>query len=307
MSTEATTSETGVEVSEESSQEESTEASEASEESYDEASEQEGSDEGAEQEQEEVEQGDSDGSTFEVTVDGQKLQLTREELMQGFQLGAASHKRFQEAARLKREAESTLNKLKENPIEAFIAAGGDEAAFRSLAEQFLYDKISYEKMSPEEQELADLRRYKEQQEASRQTEAQRKQQEALEKEASMHQETFAKEFTSALESAGIPTSEKAIAAVAQIKLTALEEGYDLPTELAVQQYQKEQSELINNYLGSLDADRLVGVIGKDRMKEIRKRELASLKNPTPRARSKGQSAQEPQKKISAKDFFDSLG
>lgn len=306
MSIEATTSEAGVEGSEESSHEESTEVSE---ESSEESEGQEESDEGAEQEesQEEVEQEASDGSTFEVTVDGQKLQLTREELMQGFQLGAASHKRFQEAARLKREAESALNKLKENPIEAFIAAGGDEAAFRSLAEQFLYDKISYEKMSPEEQELADLRRYKEQQEASRQTEAQRKQQEATEKEASMHQETFAKEFTSALESAGVPTSEKAIAAIAQIKLTALEEGYDLPTELAVQQYQQEQNDLINSYLGSLDADRLVGVIGKDRMKEIRKRELAGLKNPTPKARAKSSSPSEQQKKMSAKDFFDSLG
>lgn len=247
-----------------------------------------------------------DSDKYEVTVDGEKLMLTREELMKGFQLGAASHKRFQEAAKARKEAEAALSKIKENPLEAFIEAGGDQAAFRALVEDYLLKEIEYDKLSPEEKELNDLRRYKEEQEIMRQQEAQRKQEELSNQEAEMYRKQYMDQYTNALTDAGVPASEKAIQFIAKAQLDAMEAGYEMPLDLAIQYYKEEQNNSINSYLSSLPAEQLVNVIGKDRMKEIRRQELAGLKNPVSKKKSGEPAREETKESLSASEFFASL-
>lgn len=307
MTTEATTGSEGVVEPSASESVETPEVTEGeleiSEEPSGETLESEGQEELAEESAEEP----SETDKYEVTVDGQKLLLTRDELMKGFQLGAASHKRFQEAAQARKEAEAALSKIKENPLEAFLQAGGDQKAFRALVEDFLIKEIEYDKLSPEERELNDLRRYKEEQEIARQEEAKRRQQEVQNQETEMYQKQFTEQYNKALTDAGLPVSEKAIQFIAKTQLDALEAGYEMPLDLAIQYYREEQSNSVNNYLSSLPVDQLVGIIGKDRMKEIRKQELAGLKNPVSRKKSAPAApASSADEKMTASEFFASL-
>lgn len=304
MTTEATTADSGVAeptISEEVSAPEVSE--EVSEEPAGEQSEVEAQEESSDIGEEKAPE---DSDKYEVTVDGEKLLLTRDELMRGFQLGAASHKRFQEAAAARKEAEAALSKIKENPLEAFLEAGGDQKAFRALVEDYLLKEIEYDKLSPEEKELNDLRRYKEEQEVLRQQEAQRKQEELRAQETHMLREQYTKQYTQALSDAGVPASEKAIQFVAKAQLDAMEAGYEMPLDLAIQYYKEEQNNSINNYLSSLPAEQLVDVIGKERMKEIRRQELAGLKNPVSKKKSSEPVREEPTESLSASEFFANL-
>lgn len=307
MTIEATTADSGVAeptTSEEISTPEVTEeSSEVSEEPQGEALESEAQEEGSDIAEESTPES---SDKYEVTVDGEKLMLTRDELMKGFQLGAASHKRFQEAAKARKEAEAALSKIKENPLEAFIEAGGDQAAFRAIVEDYLLKEIEYDKLSPEEKELQDLRKYKEEQSAWRKSEEERKQQEILAQETEMHQKQLSEQYSQVLEANGLPVSEKAIAFVAQAQLDAYNAGHDLPVELAVQYYKEEQSRAVNNYLSSLPAEQLVDIIGKDRMKEIRKQEIAGLKNPVSRKKDSEPTQPSKDETMIASEFFANL-
>ena len=316
MSTEATTTQTEGGVSEATTESQSTESIEnvASEEAGNEGGavsaetvESEGG-EGKEEAASEEVKTEEPSDRYEVTVDGQKLMLTRDELLKGFQLGAASHKRFQEAAQLRQQAQQALEVIKQNPLEAFVQSGGDPQAFQDFVEKYLYDQISYDKMTPEEKELADLRRYKAEQEQLTLKQQKEQEEQKLQQQTEYYEKEYQQTFSSELEKAGISATPEAIQRVAQIQLAALEQDYELPVELAINQYKNEQTNLINSYLGSLDADKLTEVIGKDRLKEIRKKELASLKNPTPKPQSNvSTEINSTKEKESMSDFLANLG
>lgn len=243
---------------------------------------------------------------WEVTVNGKKLLLSKDEMAKGYGTFQAAQEKFQEAARLRKEAESKLSKLKQNPLEAFIEAGGSESTFRELAEEYLYGKIQYEKMTPEEQELYQLRKYKEEQESRRQAEAKRQEEESISKQAEHLRDNYAKNFTKALSSAGLQPTEKAIARIAQVQLDALEQGYEMPVEAAVELYKEQSSRDVMEYFGALTTEQLIEALGP-RVKDIRKHEVAGLKNPTPKER-KSSSPSKPSNtsKVSASEFFASL-
>lgn len=243
---------------------------------------------------------------FEVIVDGTPVSLTRDELIKGFQLGSASHERFRNAAQMKKEAESSLDAMMADPIAAFLKAGGDEAALRDLTETYLYGKIQQDKMTPEERELAELKQYKEQAEQRQKDQADQKQQEANTAQTKKYEEEYIASFNQAFEAAGVAPTESAMSRVAQIQLSALEAGYEVPVDMVINQYKDEQSAMISQYLSSLDSDGISSVIGKDRMKEIRKKELAGAKNPKPRKAKTTAPDTAHQESVSMTDFFDSL-
>ena len=308
MTTESTTTE-GVADSVDTGSEEAS-SGESSEESSDEGvepQEVEADSAGTSEESESDNDSSEPEARFEVVVDGQPVSLTRDELIKGFQLSASSHERYRAAADLKKTADTRLDSMMKDPIDAFLKAGGDEAALRDLTETYLYGKIQQDKMTPEERELAELKQYKEQAEVRQREAAEAKQQESQAAQTAKYEQEYVASFNQAFETAGVASTEQAMSRVAQIQLSALEAGYEIPIDMVINQYKDEQSAQISQYLSSLDSDSITAVIGKDRMKEIRKKELSGAKNP--RARKKD-STQETSTATSTSssmtDFFDNL-
>jgi len=255
----------------------------------------------------EVEAEASEEKLYEVKVDGETLRLPLNDILNGFQLNSTAHKRLKEAAQAQKEARQLQELLQHNPIEAIKRAGVSEKSFQEFVEKYLYEQYKYEEMSPEQKELEDLRRYRAEQEQNQKQRQEQEQRAKQEQEVQFYQEQLAESYSKALETAGVPKSEQAVSRLAQIQLDAMESGWDMPIEMAVDQYVKEQRSLVDSYIQSLDEDQIESVIGKDRIKAIRKKELSKLKNPAPKAKKKEPEQKNTNERISASDFFSNLG
>lgn len=245
---------------------------------------------------------------YEIKVDGTTLRMTLDEMKKHAQLGTAATKRFQEAAQTKKQAEQILAKLKQNPIEAAREAGVSEAAFRELVEKYLYDQIKRDEMTPEQRELEELRTLKAQSEKEKLTRKEEEDKQKQDQEVIHYQNQYIASYEKAFASAGLQKSEMAVQRIAQIQLEALENNWDMPVEMAVDQYKKEQSSNIKGYLGALTVDQLEEVLGKDKLKELRKKDLAGLKNPTSTQTtlSKARPNTNQTQKTTASKFFETL-
>jgi hypothetical protein len=247
------------------------------------------------------------GKLYEVKINGTSVKVTLDEMMKGFQLGSAAHQRFQEAANAKKQAEQLLGKLKQNPIEAALEAGVSEDTFREMVEQYLYGKIKYDEMTPEQRELAELKKYKEGMEKTQKEREELEKTSKHEQEVLHYQNQYIESYEKAFAEAGVAKSEGAIQRVAQIQLDALEAGWDMPVDMAIHQYNTEQQTSVSSFISSLSEDQLEQVIGKDKMKALRKKEISNLKNPVSnKATPKSASASVPKDKISMQKFFDTL-
>lgn len=205
------------------------------------------------------------GETYTVRVDGEDLEVTLDELKKGFGRMSSATRRYQEAAEAKREAESAKRE-----IQGFVQRlkSGDRQTVVGLLERIGVDvtKFAQEHLS---EYLADLDRpehergmrqlerereawRREQEEAqSRATEAQ------IEREAQQHRQRYEQETRSALEKHGLPANPAVMSRVAGALAQALERGYELSVEDAVEMVAEETQSLLRK-LDPSAAERLLG-------------------------------------------------
>lgn len=226
---------------------------------------------------------------YKVKIDGEEKEVPLEDLIANYQKGTAAYKKFEEAAKLKKEADERmkmdqelLRLLKEDPRALLMhpEVGHSREDIRKLAEGFLVEELELEQMTPEQRELKELRAKLKQQEEEK------AQAEAAEREARIEaqKEHLAVEWTNTIKDIlpkyGLPASARTIAQMATHKERALEQGYDLPWEeaakLTKEDFMRWQREIYN----SLDGDDLVKVLGQDVADKLRKATLAKAK-PTP--------------------------
>ncbi len=104
-----------------------------------------------------------------IKVDKEEFEVTDEELVRGYQSTASATRKAQEVAKLRKEVEadraemqSLFNSLKQDPKEFWKLAKQLGHDPEKLAEEMVWEKIQYEKMSPEarqalsEKQRADL-------------------------------------------------------------------------------------------------------------------------------------------------------
>ena len=93
---------------------------------------------------------------YRVKIDGQEMEVDESELLAGYQRAKAANKRFEEAAKQRKQAEHFLKLLRTDPVKVLQhpEVGHD---VRQLAEDYLAEIIKKEKMSPEEREKAELK------------------------------------------------------------------------------------------------------------------------------------------------------
>lgn len=216
---------------------------------------------------------------YKVMIDGAESEVTEEQLLRDYQTAKASAKRFEEGNRLRGQAERFVEQLRADPL-SILQHPSLGIDFPALAEQFMYEKIQNEMLSPEErqvrQERAELERY-------RASEAERV---AREKEMRMNQlrdhyaNDYTQKFTTALEQTGLPRTAWTVSRMASYVSQSLQSGYqpDLSevAKLVHQDFVTEQKALF----GSLDGSKLVELLGDDFAKKIRDAEIAKFKGTT---------------------------
>lgn len=184
-----------------------------------------------------------------IKVDGVEEEWSPEELKKFAQIGRAKEKRFEESAKVRKEAEAKLERLKNNPWEVLKELGLDP---RKVSEEFLGQQLEEELLAKDpvkkaqrdkDRELEELRKEKLEREEARQ-------QAEFEALKTKHIEQLDNDLDRALSTTELPKTPGVIRRVAKYLHDALADGEDMTVEEAVALVEQDYSDEVSQLFGS---------------------------------------------------------
>ena len=196
------------------------------------------------------------------------------------QLGLASGDKFQEAARIKKEADEILAaaKTEKSAAKALKKAGFSDAEIREILEKELAGYYEEESLSPEEkarrEREAKLAEYERREKEAEEREQMTKREREIQKEV----ENLETELLGALEKSSLPRTP-ILAKWATQYLAAFDaQGISLSAEDAVKMVEAEFPKLITGVLSNTkDVSQLKALLGKDVVKALLDDSVAAVK------------------------------
>lgn len=224
---------------------------------------------------------------FKLKVNGVEREYDEDTVIRRAQLAESADQKFQEAAKMRKQAEAFIQALRDDPI-SVLTNPNLGVDMRKIAEKFLAKEYQREMISPEQRELEELREFKAQRERELQEQQEREQMTAKEREFSVQQQKYAQEYdrqiSEGLANSGLPKTPQTLKRVAELMHSALRKGYELDVATAVDMVRESYQNDMMQLYGQLDGDKLVGLLGEDLAKKIRMYDLQRLKakhNPPP--------------------------
>ena len=213
---------------------------------------------------------------FKLKVDGEEfeeeLDLSNEaELTKRLQLAKAAEKRIGQAKAEKQKAMEILKAFEEGTLLK------KHPKARELAEQLLVEQLQQEMMTPEQKELMELKKYKEERERS-ELERQKalEMAEAQQKESAIAQQ-FQKTIIDALDKSGLPKTPDMAKRMAYIMKKNLDLGLSLTPEDLAAEVKSELNGLLKALIGGAEGEQLISLFGDDVAKKIRAYDVKKLK------------------------------
>lgn len=220
--------------------------------------------------------------SYEVTIDGKPEKLTLSELKKHASLGKAAQSRFEEAAKMRKEADKVLSKVK-SPKDAikFLTdpeRGLSQQEIQSAFEDWYHENVIEKgKLTPEQLKMkemeAELGKYKDR---DAQTEAEKKKEsEAAENAKDMT--ALQKEIMKILDDTGYTKTPFALRRVAY--WTRVNEAKNLKAtpELVVKQMRQESQQILQDEVKNRDGASLVDFLGEEIVAKIRNHDLAKIR------------------------------
>lgn len=266
---------------------------------------------------------------FVLKVNGKEVKekvnlRDRERISKALQMEKAAHQAFQERAitakqlqEIQEDVSEFLEQFTSNPLSVIMNPEFNlsKEQKRQLAEAILKEDLEESQKTPEQKEKEELAKKYEAllaEKAALEEERRTEEQARLEQEAAIELEN---EIVQAIEIGQLPKSTYISKKIADLAYIAYANGINLSINDIIpfvkQQYKKDLSEM----LGVLSDDEVELLVSKDRIRQIRNKQIQSVKpkENAPKAPLKTQDTgssnkrkDEPQK-IRAKDFFKSLG
>lgn len=232
-------------------------------------------------------------------------------------LGLASNDKFQEAAKLRKEAEDILAaaKTKKSATEALKKAGFDAKEIKEILEKELAGFYEEEALSPEERQrradLEELKKYKEEESRKRDEESKT----AREKEVAAEMEHLENELLGALSKSKLPRTPILAKWAVQYMSAYDAQGVSLSADQAVKLVEKEFPQLVQSVLSTMDVQGLKQFLGKslvkqlldDSVKAVKQAEAPFTKEGKQTSREASQSSgNKPKQKMVMSDYFEKL-
>jgi hypothetical protein len=207
---------------------------------------------------------------------------------------------------MKREAEQFIHRLKNDPRSVLTdpTLGVD---FRKIAEEYVWEQIQEEQLSPEQKQARDmdreLKKYREQEEKAKVSEKEQKAQQ-LREHYSMD---YDKRISQALSTSGLPKTEGTVKRMIEYMLHDVNNGFQRDASDYVEYVRQDYMRDIQELFGQTDGDTLMKFLGEDTMKKAREADLKRLKTTTPESGhtfvpGKGMVKAKAQKKLSGLDW-----
>ncbi len=232
--------------------------------------------------------------TWKQKINGKERVFTEQELLDRASQAEAAQQRFEEAAKMRKQAESVIGRLRDpdQVIEALLdpALGLSKDQIRAKFEDW-YSKefIEPEQLTPEQKKLreaeAKLQKYA-QEEKDREAQKQRDQQEAMTAKA---RGEIQAQIIEALQTGGLPKTNFTLRRLAYWMQRNHANGFDAPTSVLVSQVRNEFNTSLRDMVEASDGEALIKLLGDGLVQKIRKYDLDQLRklrnggNPAPPA------------------------
>lgn len=215
---------------------------------------------------------------YKVKVDDAEREVDEAELLRGYSHAQSANQRFQEASKIRKQAETFIERLKSDP-KSILTNPKLGIDFRKIAEEYVLEQMEAESLTPEERERktekGELEKYRsaEQQKKAEADAAQ------LEQVKNHYRQDYQKKFIGALETQGLPKTEFTVKRMAYYQEQAILREYELEpsalAELVREDYMKEFSALFGSYE---DGEAMIKFLGEGNTNKIRKSDLARFKS-----------------------------
>lgn len=234
---------------------------------------------------------------YEIVIDGKPEKMTLDEMKRHAQLGKGSHKKFEEAAKMRQEAEEIVSQMKD-PNRVFKMLSdpkfglSKDQIVKSMEDWYSDNVIKPSEMTPEQLRLKEaeerLKSYEEKEAAA-------KKQQEEEQERSRDQELAKKlqdEVLECLNGSGLPKTKFTASRLAHWMRINESKGLNAPAELIIEQVRKEARGIMSSMLENADAEMLANLVGEGTIKKIRAYDLERIRA------KRGQSSPQPVKEQS---------
>jgi len=209
-----------------------------------------------------------------LKVKGQEIEVDESKYHEYAQKGAAATQTWQEAAKLKKEAEEHLAKVKANPIAALKELGIN---VDEIAEQHVWETIQRKTMTPEQ--IQQMERDKEF-DRLKNLENQTKEQKATaQKQEAMkyYAQEFDKKIAAAITEAKLPRQPRAAQRVVDYLEAAIKQGYEPDIAEIGRNVRDDLIKETSDLLGDADDDSLLTLLGPKVVEKVRIALLKKLK------------------------------
>lgn len=203
-----------------------------------------------------------------------EVDLTDEgEVTRLIQKGIGATETFEEAALMRKNAENFIASLKDNPFK-LLSHPSLALDVRKLAEDYLWEQIQLDKMTPEEKAFkereARLKAFEEAEEMRVKQENQRRE----EAKKAKQREYWTKVISEGLQKHGLPKNAWTMEETAKRMKVAIENGdTGVTPDDVMPGIKSDWITMFKSQIGSLDGESLSGILGKDVVNKINKNEI----------------------------------
>jgi hypothetical protein len=211
----------------------------------------------------------------EVNINGSTRKVSLDDLKAKYSLESASRERFEEAAKLNKQASTIMNLLKNDPMK-LLTHPDLGLNFKELAENYLIGELEKEQMSPEQRSVMDRDNALQQREQELQRREQEIQNQRLAAQEEIFKQKFDKDIAQALIEAGMPKNAQTMMRVVDVLKRLNSADTDIPIKDVVLHVKQEMTNELQSLLGTMDPISLTSLLGEDITKSIRSAEIDKL-------------------------------
>jgi len=221
------------------------------------------------EDQEEVDEASED--MFAIKVNGEEMEVSESELIKGYSTNKASQAKFAEASTMRKEAETLLTMLRDDPTVVLERLGFDVSA---LAQDYLGQKLELDNMSEEQRELYDTKRKL----AGIETQNKQRYEKELEEQTETARVDYLARIESALTVNELPTNDfttKRMAYYLKEVLTSDDKSVRALSDADIVELVEE------DYIAELktfNPDKIEAMLGKDVANKIRKNDIKKVRS-----------------------------
>lgn len=209
---------------------------------------------------------------FELPEDPQVLEYMTKQL----QMAKMAQKRAQSYSQLEKNVNGFIEELQKNPRKV-LSDPRFGIDLKKIAAEMIEEEINNSKKSPEqlkaEQLEAELKALKEEKEKERKSSEEREFERLQQQEAERYDMLMSK----ALEKSDLPKSPYVVKKMADYMLLALQNGIDASPEEVLPLVREEVLADIKDMFSVMPEDVVEGIIGKETIKKIRKKQVEAAK------------------------------